>query len=301
MAGSARPRRQWTAPVVVGGRRARAVRTPPDPAAVSTRLGFALLERAAPEVGARWAERLWSAPPREADAGAAPGAVTGPGVPFVLNAGGFAVTGEAWGEGPAVHLVPGLGGDRDDLAAFVAPIVDRGHRVVAFDARFPSVPALSRALAAVVEGYGTPHAVVAHATGATAAAAALGDGVRLGRLAMLAPVPGLVSHARRFAARLGAGDRIAAGLLARLAERAGVPLGELDVPAMCGLVVTPPTLVVHDRDDADVPVTEAARIATSWPGSRLTVTAGRGHCGILRDPWVVGQVLDFVTTPDPRR
>jgi pimeloyl-ACP methyl ester carboxylesterase len=137
--------------------------------------------------------------------------------------------------------------------------------------------------------------------GPGAAAVALGDGLRLGSLAMVAPVPGVVSHARRSATGLGAGERIRDGLLARIERRAGVPLGELDVLALCGLVVTPPTFVVHDRDDAVVPVTEAAAIATSWPGTRLTVTTGPGHRGVLRNAWVVAEVVDFVTGHDPGR
>jgi hypothetical protein len=281
------------------GGRPRPAAVPPDPAPAAVRRAFALLERAAPALGARWAERWWPAPPREPYAGDLPLPVTGPGVPFVLRAAGVTVAGSVWGDGSVVHLVPGLGGHREDLAAFVAPLVDGGHRVVAIDAPVRSVPALAGALVAVAETYGPAHAVVAHATGATAAAVALADGLRPGRLAMVAPVPSVVSHARRFAAGLGAGERIGAALLARIERHAGVPLGELDVPALCGLVVTPPTLVVHDRDDAVVPVAEAARIATSWPGSSLTVTTGRGHRGLLRDPWAVAQVLAFVTDPAP--
>jgi hypothetical protein len=299
--------RQGRAPGAVNGHQERVLRrrwlrpaaVPPPPAPVLVRLAFRVLERTAPGLGARWAERRWSEPPTEPGE-LAPDVDPGPGRPFAHRAGGHTVVGVAWGEGPVVHLVPGLGGDGDDdLAAFVAPLVARGHKVVAIDATTRSVPALARLLTASVAVHGPSRAVVAHATGATAAAVALGAGVRLGRLAMVAPVPRVVSHARRFAAGLGAGERVRDGLLARIERRAGVPLGELDVPALSGVVVTPPTFVVHDRDDAVVPVTEAAAIATSWPGTRLTVTSGLGHRGVLRNAWVVAEVVDFVTGRDP--
>jgi pimeloyl-ACP methyl ester carboxylesterase len=56
----------------------------------------------------------------------------------------------------------------------------------------------------------------------------------------------------------------------------------------------PPTLVVHDRDDAFTPITDGAAIAAAWPSARMRVTAGLGHRRLLRDPDVVSEVVDFV-------
>src|SRR6201995_6045000 len=46
---------------------------------------------------------------------------------------GHRIEGAAWGEGPAVDLVPGWGGSRPHLGVFVKPRVEAGHRVIAFD------------------------------------------------------------------------------------------------------------------------------------------------------------------------
>src|SRR5690606_9574208 len=82
---------------------------------------------------------------------------------------------ESWGEGPAVVLVHGWGGWRGQLGAFVAPLVERGRRVVAFDApghgeAAPGVfgpgkgtfPEMVEALAAVAEHVGPAEGVVGH-------------------------------------------------------------------------------------------------------------------------------------------
>src|SRR5438094_395807 len=55
-----------------------------------------------------------------------------------------------------------------------------------------------------------------------------------------------------------------------------------------------PLLVVHDRDDAEVPWQDGAIIARIWPGAVFSTTGGLGHRRILRDPCVVRGVTAFV-------
>jgi pimeloyl-ACP methyl ester carboxylesterase len=68
-----------------------------------------------------------------------------------------------------------------------------------------------------------------------------------------------------------------------------------DVPELGRAVAMPPTLIVHDRDDASTPVADGAAIAAAWTGSRLSVTSGLGHRRLLRDPDVVAEVVEFVS------
>lgn len=66
-----------------------------------------------------------------------------------------------------------------------------------------------------------------------------------------------------------------------------------------GAVLAPrqaaPLLVVHDRDDREVPYTDGVAAAALWPGARLITTAGLGHQRILGDRDVIAAVRDFVT------
>jgi hypothetical protein len=52
---------------------------------------------------------------------------------------------------------------------------------------------------------------------------------------------------------------------------------------------------VHDRDDAEVPFSDAEEIVRSWPGARLHATAGLGHRRILSDPGVTTSLGRFMT------
>ena len=102
------------------------------PIAPRVRRAFGLLERFAPAVGSRWAIELWCTPPAvEMSLRMPPG--VGAGEPVEANWSGHRIVGESWGDGPAVYLVHGWGGCRAHLGVFVKPLVEAGHRVIAFD------------------------------------------------------------------------------------------------------------------------------------------------------------------------
>jgi pimeloyl-ACP methyl ester carboxylesterase len=271
------------------------------------RATFWLLDRIAPAVSARWAERLWFTLPRP-DPRHRRRQGTGDGERFSLNLDGRELVGEVWGDGPPVYLVHGWAGHRGQLTPFVAPLVAQGHKVVAFDGfshgdsaagafgpRSSSIPELASALTRVVAAYGPAHAIVAHSMGATAAAVALCDGLRAHRVVMLAPMASPASNARQLAIALGFGERTLRQLSRRVERRVGAPMHHFDVPELGRAVAMPPTLIVHDRDDNSTPVTDGAAIAAAWPGARLHVTSGLSHRRVLSDPDVVAEVVEFVT------
>ncbi|MGE5828073.1 MAG: alpha/beta fold hydrolase [Micromonosporaceae bacterium] len=270
------------------------------------RTAFGWLERIAPEVGARWAERIWfTLPPRRADE---PADGHRAGAPVTVSLGPTTVVGESWGDGPTVYLVHGWAGQRRQLTAFVAPLVGLGHRVVAFDMpshgasapgrfgpRSSTIVEFTDTLTRVVTQHGPARAIVAHSMGATATAGALCDGLHADRVVLVAPMANPLWQLREFAKVLGLGERTVRRLIARVERRVGVPMRHFDVPELGRAVAMPPTLVVHDRGDASTPVSDGAAIAAAWPGARLRVTSGLGHRRILADPDVVTEVVDFIT------
>jgi pimeloyl-ACP methyl ester carboxylesterase len=275
---------------------------------------FGVLERVAPALGARWAERLWfTVPP----AGGRRDRLVPPGRPFRVQVNGRTVAGETWGDGPGerpvVYLVHGWGGWRGQLDAFAGPLAEAGHRVVAFDALShgdadpgPSGPGrsnileLADALTAVVAAQGPAAAVVAHSLGATVTAYAMRGGLAVGRAVFVAPMADPLPYTRTFAGRLGFGERVRTRLVGRIERRVGLPLSAFAVPAMAGTMATPPLLLVHDRQDAETGWSDSEAIARAWPGARLVTTTGLGHRRILRDPAVVAEVTGFVGRPVAR-
>lgn len=271
------------------------------------RVAFGALERIAPGIGARWAARLWCTLPstggRRRDERPRPGERSTLTLPD-----GRALAVESWGFGPPVYLMHGWGGWRGQLGAFVQPLVDAGRRVVAVDApsHGDSAPGqlgrgrstgveFTEALAAAVGKHGKPTAIVAHSLGGAATAVAVLDGLPAARLVLIAPSTTLSDGLAALQRTVGFGERIRTRMLALLERKAGRPLADFDVTGLARRAELPPTLVVHDRKDKEVPYDDGAALAAAWPEAELVTTDGLGHQRILRDPGVIGIVVDYIT------
>lgn len=265
---------------------------------------FGLVQGFSLPLAARLAERWFFTPPRKALPREARTFLRS-GRRFTLRVDGRMVVGWTWGVGPAVYLVHGWGGRAGSLSALAGSLIERGHRIVTFDAPghgesghgLSSLPEFAHALQAVVDLHGPARAVVAHSFGAAAATLAARWGLVAERFVLLAPPADPAAFAGDFAVALGARPDVMARMRARSERRLRFSWTELDVRG-AATRMTAPVLVVHDETDDVVPFTEGAAIAASWPGARLFATTGLGHRGVVRDPRIIDEVVRFV---DERR
>jgi pimeloyl-ACP methyl ester carboxylesterase len=267
---------------------------------------FAALEVAAPGVGARLAERIWfTLPAQRPPSRRSPSPP--PGVPFEVTFEGHVVRGSRWGSGPVVYLVHGWAGRSEQFSSLVLPLVEAGFTVVAHDApshgasdpgpsgpRSSDVVEFGKALDAVAAKFGPAYAIVAHSMGAAAAALTLEHGwLATERLVLIAPMVDVASFIPAFQRGLGFGRRTLRRLDHRVTRRVGLPAEEVDMARLLDL--DPPDLVVvHDREDTETAYDASLRLVGRWPGARLMTTHGLGHNRILRDPAVVGAVMDHL-------
>jgi pimeloyl-ACP methyl ester carboxylesterase len=275
----------------------------PDVAPLKSRGAFAtafrLLGRAAPGLAAVVADRMFFTPPRpRASRG---DAMLRRGTPLRLRVEGRHVAAWTWGRGPAVVLLHGWGGHSGQLTSFVAPLLSRGLSVVALDAPghgrssrgLSSAVQFARALQVLVEATGPVHGVVAHSLGGCATALAMRDGLPVARVVLIASPVNPPAWVEPFAARFGIAPQVVDRMKRRSERRLRFLWDDLRVPALvAGL--RQPLLVIHDRQDTEVPPSDGAAIAAAWPGGRLLETAGLGHNRVLRDPAVIAQAVAFV-------
>lgn len=265
-------------------------------------LGLRGAQAISPGLAGWWAERLFFTPPHR-PLTAAEQDVLGRARAFTVTSEGRPVRAWQWGTGPVVLLVHGWGGAGGRFSAFIDPILAAGFSAVTYDGPGhgltgrgrSSAPQLARAVAAVIEEVGRPHAIVAHSLGGTVTAIGLANGLEPRRAVLLAPVSDAVAFVDRFGRDLRLGAETLASLRSRSERRIRFQWDRLDVIPVVSRA-TSPALVVHDRNDETVSVEEGKAIAAAWPGAELVLTDGLGHRGVLRDQSVVSRAVAFATT-----
>lgn len=230
------------------------------------------------------------------------------------GAGGRPLAAWSWGEeaSPTVLLVHGWEGRGSQMGAFAAPLVERGLRVVTYDApghgdsggRLSSLPEAAAAVSAAARELGPLAGVVAHSFGVAATCHGLMTGSLpahlVERLVFVAPPGDLHHYVRHTSELLGLTPEVEEGFVSYLEERFGVDWAR-SRHCTTRAAREIPLMVVADRDDDETPLAEARRVAAAWPGSRLTATAGLGHRRILRAPAVVAEAADFLAVTTPSR
>lgn len=263
------------------------------------RAAFGVAAAISPSLAARAGERLFLSPPRR-KASRRERAALAAGEPFALAVGGDTLRAWRFGAGPAVLLVHGWGGRAGQLAPLVPPLVAAGCAAVAFDApahgastgRLASGIAFAEAISATAAHVGA-RAAIGHSVGAAALGWAMASGLALDAAVMLCPPRGAGSYFRQFTEALALPPAVEQGIRARIRRRHGVTPEEFDLCRRVGEGSTP-LLVVHDREDQEVPWSDGEAVARAWPGATLSSTTGLGHRRVLGDASVAASVTAFV-------
>lgn len=264
-----------------------------------TGLGLAATGRVSPALAGRLGARLFLTPPRH-PAPAREEAALGAGEPMAFSAAGVRLAAWRFGTGPAVLLVHGWGGRAGQLAPLVPALRAAGLSAVLLDGpghgrsggRLASIVHFADAISEVAPRVGAV-AAVGHSLGGAGLARALAQGLALDAAVLLGPTRSPTLWLERFGDALALSPAVRGAVHADLEARLGVAVEAVDaVREAPGQKV--PVLVVHDRDDREVPWAEGAAIAGAWPGARLHTTRGLGHRRILRDPAVAEEVAGFL-------
>ncbi|PYQ61025.1 MAG: alpha/beta hydrolase [Acidobacteria bacterium] len=272
----------------------------PVPAPPWLRTGMRMASALAPGTAARVARKLFFTPLR-ARVRDEERAVLARGERFEMAAHGGRVVGRAWGEGPTVLLVHGWGGHAGQMTPLVDSVVAAGHRAVALDlpghgeseGRVSSLVHFAAALARAASLFGPVHGIAAHSFGAAGSAYAMASGVVAKRAVFFAPPIGFESFWLRFRIGVGVSQEVMNRLLLDAEAWLDVRFDGI-APGDVAPRMTAPLLVLHDRDDREVPFEEGAELARRWPGAQLRPVEGLGHLRILRDERCVAAAVGFL-------
>ena len=207
-----------------------------------------------------------------------------------------------WGTGPVIVFVHGWSGRATQIAAFIEPLNAAGYCVIAFDApahgktpgRRTSILEFAAALRAIATVYGPLHGAITHSFGGMALAYALHQGVFARRVVCIGAPARLEFLVERFARMLSLPDPVLTDLCRRLERRFAADVWELMSTESNARALAVPALIIHDRDDREVPWRQGKMIVDAWPGAQWLATHGLGHRRILRDAATVKAVVEFL-------
>jgi pimeloyl-ACP methyl ester carboxylesterase len=210
----------------------------------------------------------------------------------------------------SVLVAHGWTSEASFMAVFAEQLRRAGFRVVLFDQpghgkstrEHASLIDCSRALLQVAEALGPIRFVVAHSMGCLASLLAGEGGAPLAssypfeRYVLVSGPNQFARVTKEYGETLGlepAAQRHYERLLERIAHRRIVDFTGANLLAATGR----PALVIHARDDHEVPFRNAEEIAAACPKAELMAFDGLGHRNILYAPPVIRAAVAYLTRP----
>lgn len=236
-------------------------------------------------------------PPREEAAVAAGSRIT-----FKNGMHGF-----SWGkqadnyQQPVVLLIHGWSGRATQMHAFIEPLVTAGYHVIAADlpahgespGDTTNPPHSRDALKTLGEELGLIYAIVAHSFGSACSMWAIEEGMQVQNMVSLG-APTHYIH-RMFAEFFRLPKRCTEQFVDILGQRMNYPADDIRVEKLISAYgYNIPTLIVHGRNDMEMPLYHAETNAQLIKDSELFLLDDCGHRKVVWDPRVVAKVTDWL-------
>lgn len=221
----------------------------------------------------------------------------------------FGLSGLRWGSsGPVVLAMHGWSGRATQFAAFIEPLVASGRQVVALEApahgqspgQEAHVFAFTESILEIAAELKGLESVIGHSMGGSAALHAVHLGLSAERVVTIGAPAALPRVLARYSRWLSLPQAAERRFVEAVDRHVGIKSDELDFarhapkPGVSGLIV-------HDRDDREVPYSEAEALSAAWPQAQLLGTNGLGHSRVLADAAVVRAVGEFLTAAPQAR
>lgn len=204
--------------------------------------------------------------------------------------------------GPRILAMHGWEGRATQWGALAELATAAGFELIALDAPahghslgdHTHIGEFARTLLEADRLYGPFTAVIGHSMGGAAAALALASGLRAERAVLIASPSAIDRVLHGFAAHVRLSTGAERAFFEQMERTVGRPAEELDVAA---LALRHPALLLHSRDDREVPFREAEAIRGHWPQAELVALDGLGHRRILRDLGALQAAVEFLAEP----
>ncbi len=252
-----------------------------------------------PYIGARWALKLFLTPRRFNRPESEKDWFNSADKKTLLC--GYAIN--CWGNksDPKILLVHGWEGRGAQLGAFAGPLVAQNFYVIALDGPAhgdspgtqTNAGVFSKSLYEVQKELGDIHSVIAHSFGGGCALIATRLGFVTKKIVTIASPSDYLQVVNSFFDFVKVSPFSKKMAFQILEKKAGLKVSEINIASISQNLKIP-GLIVHDENDKEVLSKNALVLNQAWPGSQILMTQGLGHRRILKDTFVIDEIIDFV-------
>lgn len=206
-----------------------------------------------------------------------------------------------WGSGIPILMMHGWEGRATQMAGFIEPLTRLGYQLIALDAPAHGLSEGKRSnpmkfietMFLAEQVFGPFYAVVGHSMGGGCALYAAAEGMKMEKLVSIAGPSSFKRVSRRFANFIGLNPPTIDRFVEHVETTVGVPFEQIDLTSRAP-ELTLPALIVHDRDDRQIPFKDGEYIANALANGHLYETVGMGHKAIMRSSLMIDTVTNFI-------
>lgn len=202
-----------------------------------------------------------------------------------------------------VLLVHGWNGRGTQLVSIAKAFKELNYTIISFDApghgkSTKTAANMKHFIEAVFEldkKYNGFDVMIGHSLGGMSVINSLGRGLQTDKAVIIGSGNTTKAITEDFLVTIGMKQKLTPILINLFERKYNDKMTNYDV-ADQALKVNVPVLIIHDKNDKDVPFTAAEAISKSLENNELLITTGLGHRKILGDEKVIEKIVQFVTS-----
>lgn len=207
-----------------------------------------------------------------------------------------------WGKSDKkILIMHGWESRATQMYRLVPELVSQGFEVIAIDApghghssgNRANPVVFSKAIVQADQTWGPFYGAIGHSMGAAALSIAMDSGARLGRLVLISSPGNLYDVLHGFAGFVGLSEKVAGLFVQHIEKEVGTPAKDLDVGRVFSRL-RPKALIIHAKNDREVPFESHDAILSSWPGLQSHTPDTLGHRRIIQSPDIARRIRLFM-------
>jgi len=220
---------------------------------------------------------------------------------FILESGREIVIYQ-YGQGEKkVLLVHGWSGRGTQLVKIADEMLKMGYSTISFDApghgkasgKTSNMTEFIASILEMQEKFGPFEYAVGHSLGGMSILNAIKRGLKVKKAVIVGSGDVVEDIMDDFIEKLGMNIAISKKMKASFEKKIGETMDSYSA-YIAAREVSIPVLIIHDNEDADVPVSAAEHIHKNLKSSELLITSGLGHRKILGDAKVIKKIVSFL-------